>query len=166
MWVLGRNCQRQPPLAQIYKWVKTEQMCKVRREMAMGQVPSTEEENPAGLRETGLWNTEIERLLWGTREQQLSRQMGVRTGSIPELGKGLWIPRKMRCQQLHESAQGWSRWASWTTEPWLKIGNQQSQGLQLNDHTRLSCLQRKGDCLIHLHNPAHTPAPTNIWLLE
>ena len=77
------------------------------------------------------------------------------------LGKGSWIPRKMRCQQLHESAQGWSSWASWTTEPWLKIGNQQSQDLQLNDHTRLSCLQRKGDCLIHLHNPAHTPAPTN-----
>lgn len=27
-----------------------------------------------------------------------------------------------RSTQFHERAQGWSRWASWTTELWLKIG--------------------------------------------
>ena len=39
-------------LAQVCKWVKTEQMRKVRRKKAMGQVLSTGEESPAGLGET------------------------------------------------------------------------------------------------------------------
>lgn len=56
-------------LAQIYKWVKTEQMCKVRREMAMGQVPSMGEENPAGLRET---DCEIQRLKGSCGERENS----------------------------------------------------------------------------------------------
>lgn len=35
-----------------------------------------------------------------------------------------------------------------------------------NHYTILSCLQRIGNCLIHLHNFTHTPAPTNIWPLK
>lgn len=56
-------------LAQIYKWVKTEQMCKVRREMAMSQVPSTGEENPAGLREA---DCETQRLKGSCGERENS----------------------------------------------------------------------------------------------
>lgn len=33
------------------KWVKTEQMCTVRKRVAVGQSPDTGEENPAGLGE-------------------------------------------------------------------------------------------------------------------
>lgn len=65
-------------------------------------------------------------------------------------------------EQLHDRAQGWRRWASWGPQSLgsklLQVGNLSNQDLQLNNHTMLLCLQRKGDGLIHLHNSS----PTNM----
>lgn len=79
-------------------------MCKVRSEVAAGQVLSTGEENPAGLW-NWLWNTEMEEPLSGAGEYQLSMQMGVRTGHIPELGNGVYEPQENWC--VGEQAHPW-----------------------------------------------------------
>lgn len=61
--------------------------------------------------------------------------------------------------QFHEQAQGWSKWVSWTTELWLKIGTGW-QSIKPGLATT-PCFPVSGErvtCLIHLHSSA----PTNI----
>lgn len=65
----GQRLSEKDSLAQICKWFKIEQMCKVRRKTAAGQVLSTGEENPAGLGET---DCEILQLKGYCQEQKSS----------------------------------------------------------------------------------------------
>lgn len=93
------------------------------------------------------WNTDIWILLSGSGGQQLSVQVGVRTGYIPELGKCFMNSKKNGAQMSKHTHE----WTQGVTEHLGPRATAQIHSRLAIDKTRpchlttTSCLQRKGD---------------------